>query len=69
MVARVDEIASASTVPYSDARSAIAEELLEVARARAFDDWLELRRHELARVAPQLGHPADPVHGQPRHRH
>jgi [acyl-carrier-protein] S-malonyltransferase len=69
MVARLEAIAPESTVTYVDARAAIAAELLDVARARAFDDWLERRRHELARVAQGLTHPADPIHGQPRHRH
>ena len=69
LVARVDKITAESTVRYAVARSAIAGELLEVARARAFDEWLELRRRELGRVAPGYEHPAHPLHGQPRHRH
>jgi len=69
LVARVDEITAESRVPYAVARSAIAGELLDVARARAFDDWLELRRRELGRVVPEYEHPGHPVHGQPRHRH
>jgi parvulin-like peptidyl-prolyl isomerase len=69
LVARVDEIAAESTMPYAVARSAIADELLEVARARAFDEWLESRRHELSRVAPDYEHPGHPRHGQMRHRH
>jgi [acyl-carrier-protein] S-malonyltransferase len=69
LVARVESVQAASTVSYAAVRAAIAAELLDVARARAFDDWLELRRRALARVAPELEHPADPVHGQPRHRH
>jgi [acyl-carrier-protein] S-malonyltransferase len=69
MVARVESVIDASTAPYSAARAGIAAELLAVARARAFDDWLELRRHELARVAPQFEHPAHPALGQARHRH
>jgi hypothetical protein len=69
MVARVESVMAESTLPYSAARAAIAAELLEVERARAFDEWLELRRHELGRVEPEYEHPAHPVHGQPRHRH
>jgi PPIC-type PPIASE domain len=69
LVARVDEIAEASTTPYATVRSAIADELLDVARARAFDEWMERRRSELSRVTPAYEHPAHPVHGQPRHRH
>lgn len=69
LVARVEEVMAESTVPFAVAGSAIADELLEVARARAFDEWLESRRHELVRVAPEYEHPGHPVHGQPRHRH
>lgn len=69
LVARLDEVTGESTVPFAVARSTIAGELLEVARARAFDEWLELRRRELGRVAPEYEHPGHPVHGQPRHRH
>lgn len=69
LVGRLDEIAPAATVPYEIARAAIANELLEIARARAFDDWLERRRLELGRIAPEYEHPAHPLHGQPRHRH
>jgi hypothetical protein len=69
MVARVDSVTAESTVPYSVARAVIAGELLEVTRAHAFDEWLDVRRHQLGRVAPEYEHPAHPVHGQPRHRH
>jgi hypothetical protein len=69
IVALVESIAAESVVPYSLARPAIATELLDVARARAFDDWLESRRHELGRVTAELEHPAHPAHGRPRHRH
>jgi PPIC-type PPIASE domain len=69
LVARVDEIAPEATVPYEVARPAIAHELLELASVRAFDDWLERRRLELARIVPAFEHPAHPVHGYPRHRH
>jgi hypothetical protein len=69
LVARVDEITAESTVPYAVARSAIAAELLEIARARAFDDWLDVRRRELGRVAPDYEHPGHPLHGQLWHRH
>jgi hypothetical protein len=69
LVARVDEIVDEATVPFEDAAAGIADELLEVARARAFDEWLEHRRLELGRVAPEFEHPAHPLNGQPRHRH
>jgi hypothetical protein len=69
LVARLDEITAAETVPYEVARPMIADQLLEVARARTFDDWLEQRRLELGRIAPDYEHPAHPLHGQPRHRH
>jgi PPIC-type PPIASE domain len=69
LVGRVEAIAPASTVPYTRVRAAIRAELLDIARARAFDDWLESRRQAVARVAPELEHPAHPIHGQPRHRH
>jgi hypothetical protein len=69
LVARLDQITAATTVSFEVARPAITHELLEVARARAFDDWLEQRRLELGLIAPEYEHPAHPLHGQPRHRH
>jgi [acyl-carrier-protein] S-malonyltransferase len=68
-VARVEARVSASTVPYRDVRQAIEAELLVAARARAFEEWLEVRRQALAIVEPDFAHPADPIHGVPSHRH
>lgn len=58
-----------SVVPFEEARHEIERELLAVARERAFDAWLESRRHELVVVEPEWEHPAHPVHGLPSHRH
>jgi hypothetical protein len=68
-VARVEAVIAETTVPYPEVRGAIEAELLAVARARAFDEWLEERRRTLAIVEPEFAHPADPVHGVPSHRH
>jgi len=68
-VARVDAVIAETTAPYPEVRGAIEAELLAVARARAFDEWLEERRRTLAIVEPEFAHPADPVHGVPSHRH
>jgi len=68
-VARVEAITPASTTPFEEARAAITEELLGAARARAFGEWLETRRHALAVIEPAYAHPGDPVHGLPSHRH
>jgi hypothetical protein len=69
VAARVESVVAASTLPYPKVRAAMAAELLDIARARAFDDWLETRRNAVAWVAPEFEHPAHPIHGQPRHRH
>jgi hypothetical protein len=68
-VARVEAVIAETTAPYHEVRGAIEAELLAVARARAFDEWLEERRRALAIVEPEFAHPADPVHGVPSHRH
>ena len=68
-VARVEAVIAETTAPYPEVRGAIETELLAVARARAFDEWLEERRRTLAVVEPEFAHPADPVHGVPSHRH
>jgi [acyl-carrier-protein] S-malonyltransferase len=56
-------------VPYKEVRSTIQADLLLAARARAFDDWVELRRLDLAVIEPGYEHPADPRYGFPSHRH
>jgi parvulin-like peptidyl-prolyl isomerase len=68
-VARVEAVIEETTVPYPGVRCAIEADLLAVARARAFDAWLEERRRALAIVEPEFAHPADPIHGVPSHRH
>jgi [acyl-carrier-protein] S-malonyltransferase len=60
---------AASRIPYEQAQASIRHELLSAARVRAFDSWLEGRRHELAVLEPGYGHPADPSHGFPSHKH
>jgi [acyl-carrier-protein] S-malonyltransferase len=56
-------------VAYEDAEASIEGELLFAARLRAFDLWLERRRHDLVVVEPGYEHPADPTTGFPSHRH
>jgi [acyl-carrier-protein] S-malonyltransferase len=68
-VARVVAITPAFLTPFDDVRATIGEELLAVARARAFGEWLETRRNALAVIEPAYAHPGDPVHGLPSHRH
>jgi [acyl-carrier-protein] S-malonyltransferase len=68
-VARVEAVIAETTAPYPEVRGTIEADLLAVARARAFDEWLEERRRALAIVEPEFAHPADPVHGVPSHRH
>ena len=68
-VARVEAVIAETTAPYPEVRGAIEVDLLAVARARAFDEWLEERRRALAIVEPEFAHPADPIHGVPSHRH
>jgi [acyl-carrier-protein] S-malonyltransferase len=68
-VARVEAVIPEMTAPYREVRGAIEADLLAVARARAFDEWLEERRRALAIVEPEFAHPADPIHGVPSHRH
>jgi [acyl-carrier-protein] S-malonyltransferase len=68
-VARVDAAELASVAPFEDVRAVIEAELLDAARRRAFEDWLEHRRSELAVVEPEFAHPGDPAAGLPTHRH
>jgi [acyl-carrier-protein] S-malonyltransferase len=60
---------AASRIPYEEVEASIRHELLSAARVRAFDSWLEGRRQELAVLEPGYGHPADPSHGFPSHKH
>ena len=60
---------SAFDVPFEKARSAIEDDLLFAARARAFDEWLDRRRAALAVFEPGFEHPGHPIHGVPSHRH
>ncbi len=56
-------------VPYEEVQMTIEADLLLAARARAFDNWVELRRQRLATVEPGYEHPANPRYGFPNHRH
>jgi [acyl-carrier-protein] S-malonyltransferase len=58
-----------ATVSFDEARAGIEADLLADARARAFGEWLEVRRQALVVVDPAWAHPGDPVHGLPSHRH
>jgi hypothetical protein len=68
-VARIESVIPQSVAPYEEVRSVIEEDLLVAARNRAFDEWLDGRRQELATIEPQFEHPAHPIHGIPSHRH
>jgi hypothetical protein len=68
-VARIESVIPQSVAPYEEVRTVIEEELLVAARNRAFDEWLDGRRQELATIEPQFEHPAHPIHGIPSHRH
>lgn len=68
-VARVERIVPGRVIAYAEVRAKIEEELLEAARSRAFDNWLERRRRALAVIEPAYEHPGHPVHGLVRHRH
>ena len=68
-VARVEAVAEESSIPYAEARPAIEAELIDAARTRAFDAWLEGRRTALAVIEPGWEHPKHPIHGAPSHRH
>jgi hypothetical protein len=68
-VAHLERIDAASILSFEEARPAIEAELLAVARARAFGEWLEERRQALSVIEPEWEHPAHPVHGMVRHRH
>jgi hypothetical protein len=68
-VARVEAAVEESSIPYAEARPAIEAELIDAARTRAFDAWLEGRRAALAVIEPGWEHPKHPIHGVPSHRH
>jgi [acyl-carrier-protein] S-malonyltransferase len=68
-VARVDGAQLATVAAFEDVRADIEAELLAAARRRAFEDWLEHRRSELAVIEPEFAHPGDPAGGLPTHRH
>jgi [acyl-carrier-protein] S-malonyltransferase len=55
--------------PLNEARSAITEHLLGVARRRAFRVWLDARRAALVQLAPGYEHPGDPRQPDNTHRH
>ncbi len=59
----------ATIIPFEQAAASIRPELLLAARVRAFDQWLEGRRADLAVVEPGYEHPADPTYRFPSHRH
>jgi [acyl-carrier-protein] S-malonyltransferase len=68
-VARIDAADPSSLAAFDDVRPGIEAELLLAARRRAFEDWLERRRSELASVMPEFEHPGSPAVGLPTHRH
>jgi [acyl-carrier-protein] S-malonyltransferase len=68
-VARVERIDAPSIASFVETRERIAEELLAVARAGAFREWLERRRQAISVIEPDWEHPGHPVHGLVRHRH
>jgi [acyl-carrier-protein] S-malonyltransferase len=68
-VARVEASLPQTTVPFEEARPEIEATLLQAARGRTFDEWLDRRRRALAVVEAEFEHPGHPVHGMPVHRH
>ncbi len=68
-VARIEGVEPASRSAFDEVRVGIEAELLAAARRRAFEDWLERRRSELAVVMPEFEHPGNPAVGLPTHRH
>ena len=68
-VIRVEGITHHGTVPYPDVRAEIEADLTSAARGKAFDDWLEQRKQELAVFDPYWVHPGDPALPDPVHRH
>jgi [acyl-carrier-protein] S-malonyltransferase len=52
-----------------DVREAIAAELRQAARRRAFVTWLDARRAELVHLASGYEHPGDPRQPDNTHRH
>jgi len=68
-VARLETVVPATVAPFDEVRPTIEADLLEDARRRAFDRWLEDRRARLAVMDPAYEHPGHPVHGFASHRH
>ena len=68
-VALVEAIFESGYAPFERVRSTIESDLLSVARGRAFDEWLEQQRRNLAIVIPGWGHPGDPSLPDFSHRH
>lgn len=68
-VALVVAAVESSYLPFEQVRSNIESDLLSVARGRAFDQWLEQQRRNLATVMPGWGHPGDPSLPDFSHRH
>jgi [acyl-carrier-protein] S-malonyltransferase len=69
IAARVEAVRAAAVASFDEVRPTIEAELLAVARARAYDDWLATRRAAVARIEPEFEHPGHPLHGLPSHRH
>lgn len=68
-LARVERAVPARLVSLADVRAEIEADLRTAARARLFDQWLDARRAELARVEAGFEHPGDPSGRVPSHRH
>jgi [acyl-carrier-protein] S-malonyltransferase len=54
---------------YGDAREHIAADLLEAAKAKAFNNWLDLQVHQRVCLLPGFEHPADPHQPDATHHH
>ena len=54
---------------YADARDHIAADLLEAAKAKAFNNWLDLQVHQRVCLQPGFEHPADPHQPDATHHH
>lgn len=59
----------ADEAPLHEVRAAIAEDLRQAARRRAFATWLDARRAHHVHLAPGYEHPGDPRQPDNTHRH
>jgi [acyl-carrier-protein] S-malonyltransferase len=66
---RVDQVEAARVLEFAEVRDDIADELTDLARARAFSAWLARRQADAVRLMPGFEHPSDPRNPDATHRH